>query len=45
MEKITLIGLDLGKNSFHIHGQNHHGKAISRKNLRGLNCFSFWLIS
>lgn len=31
MENIALIGIDLGKNSFHIHCQNRHGKAIYRK--------------
>ena len=24
MENIALIGIDLGKNSFHIHCQDHH---------------------
>ncbi len=32
MENIALIGIDLGKNSFHIHCQDHHGKAVYRKN-------------
>ncbi len=31
MENIALIGIDLGKNSFHIHCQDRHGKAIYRK--------------
>lgn len=31
MENIALIGIDLGKNSFHIHCQDQHGKAIYRK--------------
>ncbi|WP_072044565.1 IS110 family transposase, partial [Enterobacter hormaechei] len=26
MENIALIGIDLGKNSFHIHCQDHRGK-------------------
>ncbi len=32
MENIALIGIDLGKNSFHIHCQDHRGKAVYRKN-------------
>lgn len=31
MEDITLIGIDLGKHSFHVHGQDRHGKALLRK--------------
>ncbi|MFG5149295.1 hypothetical protein RBA66_25870, partial [Citrobacter freundii] len=31
MENIALIGIDLGKNSFHIHCQDHRGKAVYRK--------------
>ncbi len=30
MENIALIGIDLGKNSFHIHCQDRHGKAVYR---------------
>jgi transposase len=40
MQDITLIGIDLGKHSFHVHGQDRHGKALlhtkfSRKQLIG----------
>jgi len=31
MESVTLIGIDLGKHSFHVHGQDHRGKALLRK--------------
>lgn len=31
MENIALIGIDLVKNSFHIHYQDHRGKAVYRK--------------
>lgn len=31
MENIALIGIDLGKNSFHVHCQDRHGKAVYRK--------------
>lgn len=30
-EHYTLIGVDLGKHSFHLHGQERHGKALLRK--------------
>ncbi|EMU64881.1 transposase domain protein [Escherichia coli MP020940.1] len=35
MENIARIGIALGKNSFHIHCQDHRGKAVYRKNLPG----------
>nr|CAC9197547.1 Uncharacterised protein [Escherichia coli]CAC9209395.1 Uncharacterised protein [Citrobacter werkmanii] len=31
MENIALIGIDLGKNSFHIHCRDRRGKAVYRK--------------
>lgn len=31
MENIALIGIDLGKNSFLIHCQDHRGKAVFRQ--------------
>src|SRR5438094_8499880 len=31
MQDITLIGIDLGKHSFHVHGQDRYGKALLRK--------------
>jgi transposase len=31
MDDVTLIGIDLGKHSFHLHGQDRHGKAVFRK--------------
>ena len=31
MQDLTLIGIDLGKHSFHVHGQDRHGKALLRK--------------
>jgi transposase len=30
MNDVTLIGIDLGKHSFHVHGQDRHGKALLR---------------
>jgi transposase len=31
MQDVTLIGIDLGKHSFHVHDQDRHGKALLRK--------------
>jgi transposase len=31
MQDVTLIGIGLGKHSFHVHGQDRHGKALLRK--------------
>lgn len=31
MEDVKLIGIDLGKHSFHLHGQDRRGKAVFRK--------------
>src|SRR4051794_25586370 len=31
MEDVTLIGIDIGKHSFHLHGQDQRGKAVVRK--------------
>jgi transposase len=31
MQDVTLVGIDLGKHSFHLHGQDRYGKAVFRK--------------
>lgn len=31
MQDVTLIGIDLGKHGFHVHGQDRHGKAQLRR--------------
>ncbi|PQV43276.1 IS110 family transposase [Paraburkholderia sp. BL21I4N1] len=31
MDDVTLVGIDLGKHSFHLHGQDAKGKAVFRK--------------
>ncbi|CNI57993.1 transposase for insertion sequence element IS1328 [Yersinia pekkanenii] len=31
MQNVTLIGIDLGKHSFHIHCQEKHGNPLLRK--------------
>ncbi len=32
MQDLTLVGIDLGKHSFHLHGQDPRGKAVFRMN-------------
>lgn len=41
MENIALIDIDLGKNSFHVHCQDRHGKAIFRKKFTRPKLFEF----
>lgn len=41
MENIALIGIDLGKNSFHVHCQDRHGKAVFRKKFTRPKLFEF----
>lgn len=41
MENIALIGIDLGKNSFHIHCQDRRGKAVFRKKFTKPKLFEF----
>ena len=31
MQDVIVIGIDLGKRSFHLHGQDKSGKAVFRK--------------
>jgi hypothetical protein len=31
MQQVKLIGIDLGKHSFHLHGQDEHGNVVFRK--------------
>jgi transposase len=33
MQDVTLVGIDLGKHSFHLHGHDGRGKAVFRKKL------------
>lgn len=41
MENIALIGIDLSKNSFHIHCQDCHGKAVYRKKFTRTKLYEF----
>ena len=33
MDAVTLVGIDLGKHSFHLHGQDAKGKPVFRKKM------------
>jgi len=33
MDDVTLVGIDLGKHSFHLHGQDVKGNAVFRKKM------------
>jgi transposase len=33
LQDVTLVGIDLGKHSFHLHGQDRRGKGVFRKKL------------
>lgn len=41
MDNIALIGIDLGKNTFHVHCQDQHGKAIYRKKFTRQKLYEF----
>ena len=41
MNNVSLIGIDLGKNSFHVHCQDATGKALSRKKFTRAKLFEF----
>ena len=42
MQSVTLVGIDLGKHSFHLHGQDRHGKAVFRKKMNRKQLFEFF---
>ncbi|ANS45402.1 IS110 family transposase [Serratia inhibens] len=41
MQNVTLIGIDLGKHSFHLHGQDRSGHAIFRKKFTRTGLLAF----
>ncbi len=41
MEPVTLIGIDLGKHSFHLHGHDRYGKVVFRKRMYRKQMFGF----
>ena len=42
MDDVTLVGIDLGKHSFHLHGQDAKGKAVFRKKLSRKQLIEFF---
>jgi len=40
MSTVTLIGIDLGKHSFHLHGQDGSGRMVFRKKLTRSQMFT-----
>lgn len=42
MQDVTLVGIDLGKHSFHLHGQDRHGKALFRKKVTRKQLIEFF---
>lgn len=42
MDTVTLIGVDLGKHTFHLHGQDKHGKAVFRRKLSRKQLMEFF---
>jgi len=42
MATVTLLGIDIGKNTFHLHGQDARGHQVLRKKLNRANCSLIW---
>jgi transposase len=42
MQDVTLVGIDLGKHSFHLHGQDGRGKAVFRKKVNRKQLVEFF---
>jgi len=42
MDNVTLIGINLGKHTFHLHGQDSKGKAVFRKKLSRKQLIEFF---
>jgi hypothetical protein len=42
MQNVTLIGMDLGKHAFHLHGQDKAGKAVFRRKVSRKQLFEFF---
>ncbi|AIO65250.1 putative transposase [Burkholderia oklahomensis] len=43
MQRVALVGIDLGRHSFHLHGRDRHGKAVFRKKVsrkQWIECFA-----
>ncbi|MFV8607830.1 IS110 family transposase [Ralstonia pseudosolanacearum] len=42
MQNVTLVGIDLGKHSFHLHGQDRQGRAVFRKRVNRKQLIEFF---
>lgn len=42
MDNVTMIGIDLGKHSFHLHGQDRAGKVVFRKKISWKQLLEFF---
>lgn len=42
MDSVTLVGIDLGKHSFHLHGQDRKGQAVFRRKLNRKQLVEFF---
>ena len=42
MDSVTLVGIDLGKLSFHLHGQDRKGLAVFRRKLNRKQLVEFF---
>ena len=42
LQNVTLVGIDLGKHSFHLHGQDQYGKAVFRKKVSRKQLIEFF---
>lgn len=44
MPSTALVGIDLGKQSFHLHGQDRHGKEVFHKKLNRKQVMEFFAV-
>ncbi|SEK11751.1 hypothetical protein SAMN05192539_105329 [Paraburkholderia diazotrophica] len=42
MQDVTLVGIDRGKHSFHLHGQDRRGKALFSRKVSGKQLYEFF---
>jgi len=42
MQSVTLVGIDLGKHSLHLHGQDRNGKAVFRRKVNRKQLIEFF---
>jgi len=42
MKRISIVGIDLAKNTFQLHGVNEHGDVVLRRTLRRDNLLKYF---